>query len=128
VVAGSVYAIVITTTDTSGYYDVGGSGFSSYADGTFWYKIVGFQDWVQDVDVDLAFKTYVAGGPSGPGVGIVICVIQLGVQEQNGTVTWFPGYAYPELPPSRCENKSEYYTDVLGRTIVISQFNQTRIS
>jgi len=57
-----------------------------------------------------------------------LCVVQLGVEAANGTVSWLPGYAYPELPPSQCENKTEYYTDVLGRTIVIHQFNQTRIN
>jgi hypothetical protein len=120
VVAGSVYAIVITTTDTSGYYDVGSSGFSSYADGTFWYKIVGLQDWVQDVDVDLAFKTYVAGGPGG---AFVICVIRLGVQEQNGTIGWLPGYGYPGTPISECQNRTDVLgQDVLDRTIMIHQF------
>jgi len=56
-----------------------------------------------------------------------ICAIQVGVEEPKGTVSWLPGYAYPGLPPSQCQDKTEYYTDVLGRTIVIHQFNQTRM-
>ena len=58
-----------------------------------------------------------------------ICVIQLGVEEQNGAVSWLPGYAYPDLLPSHCPDKSEYYVDgsgVYGGMIVIHQFNQTR--
>jgi hypothetical protein len=55
-----------------------------------------------------------------------ICVIQLGVKQLNGSLSWLPGYAYPSLPPSQCPEKVEYYADVLGRTIAIHQFNQTR--
>jgi hypothetical protein len=54
-----------------------------------------------------------------------VCVMQLGVQEPDGAVSWLPGYAYPGTPISQCQNTTEYYTDVLGRTIVIHQFNQT---
>jgi len=57
-----------------------------------------------------------------------LCVVQLGVGEPNGAVSWWPGYGYPDLPISQCQDKTEYYTDVLGRTIVIHQFNQTRIN
>jgi hypothetical protein len=55
-----------------------------------------------------------------------LCVIQLGVEEPNGTVSWLPGYGYPGLLPSQCQNKTEVLgQDVLDRTIVIHQFNQT---
>ena len=47
-----------------------------------------------------------------------ICVIQLGVQQPNGTVSWLPGYGYPGTPISQCGN----VTDVLGRTIMSHQF------
>jgi len=59
-----------------------------------------------------------------------ICVIQLGVQEQNGTISWLPGYGYAGLPPSRCPEKFEYYSDPVWdppRTIVFHQYNQTRL-
>jgi hypothetical protein len=56
---------------------------------------------------------------------IEMCTIQIGVAQPNGTVLWLPGYAYPDLPPSQCPDKTGYYTDVLDRTIVIHQFNQT---
>jgi subtilisin family serine protease len=55
-----------------------------------------------------------------------ICVIQLGVKQLNGSVSWLPGYAYPGFAPSQCQDRVEYYSDVLGRTIAIHQFNQTR--
>jgi hypothetical protein len=56
-----------------------------------------------------------------------ICVIRLGIEEPNGTVIWTLGYAYPGLPPSQCQDKTEHYTDVLGRTVVAHQFLETRI-
>jgi hypothetical protein len=56
-----------------------------------------------------------------------LCVARLGVQEPNGTVTWLSGYAYPGTPVSGCQNKTEVLgQDVLDRTIVLQQFNQTR--
>ncbi len=56
-----------------------------------------------------------------------ICVIQLAVQEQNGTSAWLPGYGYPGTPISQCKNSTDVLgQDVLGRTIVLHQFNQTR--
>jgi hypothetical protein len=58
-------------------------------------------------------------------VSFSMCVIQLGVQEQNGTIAWLPGYAYPGTTIAQCDNKTDFYADVLGRTIVIHQFNQT---
>lgn len=64
------------------------------------------------------FVYYVSPAP-------VLCAIQLGVQDENGNIAWLPGYAYPNLLASQCQNKTDYYTDVLGRTIVIHQFNQT---
>jgi hypothetical protein len=52
-----------------------------------------------------------------------ICVIQLGVQEQTGTVAWLPGYAYPGTPISQCQNMTDVLgQDVLDRTIMIHQF------
>jgi hypothetical protein len=54
-----------------------------------------------------------------------ICAIQLRVKQLNGSVSWLLGYAYRGLPPSQCQNKTEYYTDVFDRTIVIHEFNQT---
>jgi hypothetical protein len=57
---------------------------------------------------------------------VSICVIRLGIEEPNGTVLWIPGYGYPGLLASQCQNRTEHYTDVLGRTIVIHQFLQTR--
>ena len=55
-----------------------------------------------------------------------ICVLQLGVKQPNQSVSWSPVYAYPGLPPSQCQNRTEYYADLFERTIVIHQFNQTR--
>jgi hypothetical protein len=52
-----------------------------------------------------------------------ICVIQLGVQQPNGTVSWLPGYGYPDSPISQCQNMTEVLgQDVLDRTIVLHQF------
>jgi hypothetical protein len=56
-----------------------------------------------------------------------ICVIQLGVQESDGTIAWLPGYAYPDTPISLCQNMTEVLgQDVLDRTIVLHQFIQNR--
>jgi hypothetical protein len=55
-----------------------------------------------------------------------LCLIQLGVQQSNETVSWLPGYAYAPIPPP-CPEKFDNYTDVLGRTIVIHQFNETGV-
>jgi hypothetical protein len=67
-----------------------------------------------------------------PNAGVLapieLCVIQWGVEEQNGTVSWWPGFAYLDVPISQCQDKTDYFTDVLDRTIVIHLFNQTRIS
>jgi hypothetical protein len=52
-----------------------------------------------------------------------ICVIQLGVQEFNGTITWLPGYAYPGTPVSECQDTTGVLgEDVLGGTIMFHQF------
>jgi len=52
-----------------------------------------------------------------------ICVIQLGVQQPNGTVSSLPGYGYPDIRISECRNMTEVLgQDVLGRTIVFHQF------
>jgi len=52
-----------------------------------------------------------------------ICAIQLGVQEENGTVTWLPGYAYPGTPISECQNTTGVLgEDALGETIIFHQF------
>jgi hypothetical protein len=59
-------------------------------------------------------------------VPLSICVIKLGVQVQNGTVAWPPGYAYPDTPISLCQNKTEVLQDVLDQTIVLHQFIQNR--
>jgi hypothetical protein len=52
-----------------------------------------------------------------------ICVIQLGVEEPNGTVTWLLGYAYPGTPISECQSVTAVLGgDVLGRTLISHQF------
>jgi hypothetical protein len=52
-----------------------------------------------------------------------ICVIQFGVQESGGTITWLPGYSYPDIPISQCQNETGVFgQDVLGRTIMFHQF------
>jgi hypothetical protein len=71
-------------------------------------------------------------GPSPPPSASVIhyveepwsiCAIQLGVQEQNGTIAWLPGYAYPGTPISLCRNKTNVLgADVLGETLMFHQF------
>jgi hypothetical protein len=58
---------------------------------------------------------------------VSICVVRVGIVQADGTVLWTPGYAYPGLPPSQCQNKTEYYTNALGQTVVIHQFPETRI-
>jgi hypothetical protein len=58
---------------------------------------------------------------------VSLCVVRLGIVRPSGTVLWMPGYGYPDLPPSQCQNKTEYYTDVLGRTIEVHQFLQAMI-
>jgi subtilisin family serine protease len=58
-----------------------------------------------------------------------ICVIQLGVKQLNGSLSWLPGYGWPGLPASQCPEKFEYYNDPVWdppRIIVFHQFNQTR--
>jgi hypothetical protein len=35
-------------------------------------------------------------------------------------------HAYPDLPISQCPDQVEYFADLLGRTIVIHPFNQSR--
>ena len=55
-----------------------------------------------------------------------LCLMQLGVQQSDGTVSWLPGYAYTPIPPT-CPEKFDNYTDVFGRVIVIHQFNETRV-
>jgi hypothetical protein len=58
-----------------------------------------------------------------PIVAYRICVIRLGVQEQNGTIGWLPGYGYPGTPISECQNRTDVLgQDVLDRTIMIHQF------
>ena len=52
-----------------------------------------------------------------------ICVIQLGMQEQNRTVGWLPGYAYPGTPISECQDETGVLgEDVLGGTVMFHQF------
>jgi len=56
-----------------------------------------------------------------------LCVIQVGVEQPPSAVLWLPGYAYPDIPISQCENITEVLgQDVLGTTIVIQQFVQNR--
>jgi hypothetical protein len=71
----------------------------------------------------------VFAGPDGSSTIAVVevpysvCVIQLGVQESNGTITWLPGYAYPGTPISECQNTTDVFgEDVLGGTIMFHQF------
>jgi hypothetical protein len=58
---------------------------------------------------------------------VSICVVRLGIVQPSGAVLWMPGYVYPGLSPSQCQNKTEYYTDVLGQTVVNHQFLETTI-
>jgi hypothetical protein len=52
-----------------------------------------------------------------------LCLIQLGMQEQNGTITWLPGYVYPGTPVSECQDTTGVLgDDVLGGTIMFHQF------
>jgi hypothetical protein len=52
-----------------------------------------------------------------------VCVVQLGVENSDGTTQWQPGYAYPGIPISECQDKSGVLgQDVLGRTIMFHQF------
>jgi hypothetical protein len=53
-----------------------------------------------------------------------LCLVQWGVQQSDGNVWYMPGYAYAGIPPS-CPEKFGSSTDVLGRKIVIHQFNET---
>jgi hypothetical protein len=60
-------------------------------------------------------------------INFSICVIRLGVEQTGGTVLWLPGYGYPDIPISLCQNVTEVLgQDVLGRTIVLHQFIQNR--
>jgi hypothetical protein len=57
-------------------------------------------------------------------VSYQLCLVQWGVQQSDGSVWYMPGYAYASIPPP-CPEKFGSSTDVLGRTIVIHQFNET---
>jgi hypothetical protein len=78
VVAGSVYAIVMTTTQVHGvepYYGDGESSLNPYGGGTAWFTDAG--GWHSVSENDVAFKTYVVLPPppepvSGPVGGVVI--------------------------------------------------------
>jgi len=62
-------------------------------------------------------------------VVLQLCVIQVGVEQPDGAVLWLPGYAYPNLPLSQCQNKTEYYLDPVWdppRTVLFHQFVQNR--
>jgi hypothetical protein len=55
-----------------------------------------------------------------------ICVIQLGVGEADGTILWLPGFGWSGLPPSLCQDWTDVLgEDMLGRTILLHQFNLT---
>jgi hypothetical protein len=104
---------------------IAGSGQSSW-------EIAGASVTIHHDADDVVSCLFTNTGPSAPVATqppqpYELCVIQLGVQEPNGTVAWLPGYTYPGTPISQCQNRTEYYADVLGRTIVVHQFNQTRI-
>lgn len=73
VVAGSVYAIVITTREFGRLYVVGDCNANPYPDGTEWVNSRSGPSpgWRQYLDRDLAFKTYVAAA-EGPVGGVVI--------------------------------------------------------
>jgi hypothetical protein len=73
-------------------------------------------------------KLFLSIDPPVAPIRYGICVIQLGGKQPDGTVLWWPGYAYPDLPISQCLDRTEHYADVLGRTIAIHQFNQTRLN
>jgi hypothetical protein len=67
-----------------------------------------------------------AGDPGGRAVSVSyqLCLVQWGVQQSDGSVWYMPGYAYAGIPPP-CPEKLDSSTDVLGRKIVIHQFNET---
>ena len=58
---------------------------------------------------------------------VSICVVRVGTLQPDGTVLWTPGYAYPGISPSQCQDKTEDYIDVLGQTVVVHQFVLTTI-
>jgi hypothetical protein len=60
-------------------------------------------------------------------VNYSLCVMRLGVEQTGWTVLWLPGYGYPDIPVSQCQNMTDVLgQDVLGRTIVLHQFIQNR--
>lgn len=71
VVAGSVYAIVLTTTEWVHPYNVGDCDTNGYPDGTEWVNgVTGGTGWgIPYPNNDLAFKTYVAPPAVGAPVG-----------------------------------------------------------
>jgi hypothetical protein len=73
-------------------------------------------------------KLFLSIDPPVAPIRYGLWVIQLGEKQPDGTVLWWPGYAYPDLLPSQCLDWTEYYTDALGRMILIHQFNQTRLN
>jgi len=78
--------------------------------------------WIIDDNNVQGFGSFTVA-PTPTLVHYSICVIQSGVQESGGTITWLPGFAYPDTPVSQCQNKTEVLgQDVLGRTIMLHQF------
>ena len=79
--------------------------------------------------VQSSYRTLTFAGADDPGgravsVSYQLCLVQLGVQQSDGNVWYMPGYAYAPVPPP-CSEKFGSSTDVLGRKIVIHQFNET---
>jgi len=116
VAAGKKYSIILTSNAGGFTFAVGGSASKVYSGGESYHNAGG--GWVADTltGLDWAFETFVTPPYS-------ICVIQLGVQQPNGTVSSLPGYGYPDIPISRCQNETEVLgQDILGRTIVLHQY------
>lgn len=79
--------------------------------------------------VQSSYRTLTFAGADDPGGRVVsvsyqLCLVRLGVKQSDGSVWYMPGYAYAPTPPP-CPEKLDSSTDVLGRKIVIHQFNET---
>ena len=50
-----------------------------------------------------------------------ICVVQVGLVQQDGSTEWI-GTGVTGAPISKCQNTTEYFTDVIGGTVAFHQF------
>jgi hypothetical protein len=55
------------------------------------------------------------------GVPWSICVVQVGLVQQDGSTAWI-GTGVTGAPITDCQNKTEYFTDVIGDTVAFHQF------